>query len=176
MHDPTLASRVAQLVNAIELERRDLRLAVQANTVPDSPDVRTVVDRFVTAQGFSGLAERWREITCEAAFRHIGSLLYKDLVYKSQVMSVARAKELAHEVLALVPEARYFSNADMVDGLIQWDVMKSECVVVKSEFSDGVLVNYPLSSIDPIASSTVDSGVVMVSHERIGIFWVEDED
>ena len=170
MNDPALASRVAGLIDAIELEDRNVRLAVEALFEPYIQSVRAVVDAFVTAKGFSALGEQWREITSEAAFRHIGSLLHKDLVYKSQVMPVARAKELAHEILALVPQARYFSNADMVDGLIQWDVMRSEVV-------GETLVSYPLCSVDSIApGGIVDSGIVMVSHERIGIFWVEDED
>jgi hypothetical protein len=136
----------------------DVHLVVENRDDKGRGESFQILDAFLQRQGMQPLGSKWREISREAAFRHVCVLLHEDSAHHGYIMSKKRAMELATEVLATVAAARYFTNADLQDGLVQWG----------SDFSG--------LSFDPITKATLDSGVVMINETEIGLFWVEDED
>ena len=73
-------------------------------------------------------------------------------------MTARRAKELTEQVVAMVPQARYFTNTETEDGLVCWGS------------------GFQMKGWDSMTESTFDTGVLMLSDTQIGIFWVKDED
>jgi hypothetical protein len=138
-----------------------VRFAVQDRTTPAPADASTLLDEFVQSLGLRPMGPRgdqWREISGEAAFRHVAVLMHEDSVYKGEIMPTSRAKELAEQVLDAVPNARYFTNTETEDGFVAWGS------------------GFRIKDWNSITDATVDTGILMLSDFRIGIFWVEDED
>ena len=96
------------------------------------------------------------EISPSQAQAVLEALLWKDLAYRAEVMSLQRARELAHEFVASHAEenTKYFVNAD-------WSLYLRE--------PNGF-------SFTGLTDSTFDGGVVALSGGFASCVWVEDED
>lgn len=87
-------------------------------------------------------------------------VLHRDMAYNAEVMSDARAAELADAFLShFGPGTRYFSNGT-------WHLPP---VVRPGRVVCG-------ASWDPVTPATFDTGVLAIGPERFGCLWIEDED
>ena len=120
----------------------------------DDENLMALVDSFVMQLGFSGIGDRWKHINRESAQKILNFILNKNLAYSSEEsITVTDAESIADRFMNLFKDnSQFFTNAIFnhnYSGLTEWD---------------------------SIAESTFDTGVVIVSNERIGILWVQDED
>ncbi len=122
-------------------------------SIEPSNEVIELIDSFVNQQGYHNLGERWREISQEEAEKIINFIMTKDLAYSVEIMSSQEAQQLSSKVLTLFTgDCKYFTNASFVNnfsGMSEWN---------------------------SITESTFDTGVIIVSGDRIGMLWVQDED
>ena len=85
------------------------------------------------------------------------SILHKDIAYHTEIMTMARADELARKFMARFHSAPqdYFSNGSF------------------THHDDGSVT---LSSWNPLTKATFDTGIIVVDAGHVGCLWVEDED
>ncbi|MUH00885.1 hypothetical protein F7734_54920 [Scytonema sp. UIC 10036] len=116
-------------------------------------EVLELLDSFVEQQGYHNLGERWREISRAEAEKIINFIMTKDLAYSVELMSSEEAQQISSKLLTLFAgNCKYFTNALFVNnfsGMSEWN---------------------------SITESTFDTGVMIVSGDRIGMLWVQDED
>jgi hypothetical protein len=121
----------------------------------NSADENTIniVNSFVTGLGYSEIGDRWRQINRETAQQILNFILNQNLAYAEQSMTITDAETIADKFLNFFNDnCQFFTNAlfnDNYSRLAEWD---------------------------SITESTFDTGVVIVSNEKIGILWVQDED
>ncbi|KAF3886106.1 MULTISPECIES: hypothetical protein [Nostocales] len=124
-----------------------------SRSLETSREVLELIDAFVNQQGYHNLGERWKEISQEEAEQIISFIMTKDLAYSVELMSAREAQQISAKVLTLFTgDCKYFTNASFVNnfsGMSEWD---------------------------SITESTFDTGVIIVSGDRIGMLWVQDED
>ena len=101
----------------------------------------------------------YREIDADSARWLAKSVLNQDMAYSAQIMSVARAAELADQFLAQfgTEGARFYTNGDFHESRRQ-----------KLTLSD--------VAWNPVTSATFDTGVLIIGLQYSGCLWVEDED
>jgi hypothetical protein len=119
----------------------------------DEENLMALVDSFVMQLGFSGIGDRWKHIDRESAQKILHFILSKNLAYSEASMTVTDAESISDKFINLFQDNCQF-------------------------FTNGIF-NHNYSRItewDSIAESTFDTGVVIVSNDRIGILWVQDED
>jgi hypothetical protein len=119
--------------------------------------VHGILDDFVRGFGFTGLGEAWIEVTREDAIAVVQQVLLKDLAYGVAMMPEAEACALAESFFSLFgSEGRCFTNGNLV-------LPNADPSEVRRSWN-------------PITSATLDTGILCLDTNRIGIFWVEDED
>ncbi|GAA6619377.1 hypothetical protein [Scytonema sp. NUACC26] len=127
--------------------------SVTSGSLEPSYEVLELIDSFVTQQGYHNLGDRWREISREEAEKIINFIMTKDLAYSAELMSPEEAQQISSKVSTLFAgDCKYFTNASFVNnfsGMSEWN---------------------------SITESTFDTGVIVVSGDRIGMLWVQDED
>ncbi|MFB2975403.1 hypothetical protein [Microseira sp. BLCC-F43] len=119
----------------------------------DRENIMALVDSFVRQLGFSGIGERWKQINRESAQKIFNFSLAKNLAYSEESIAITDAETIADRFMSLFKDnCQFFTNA-----------------IFNNNYSR-------LAEWDSITESTFDTGVVIVSNERIGILWVQDED
>ncbi|MBE9008115.1 hypothetical protein IQ259_24405 [Fortiea sp. LEGE XX443] len=123
------------------------------STTEKAEDLTKTLDLFVSQMGYSGLGDRWQEITQTAAHKILLFILTKDLAYSSKIMTEEAAENISHQIFNLFKNnCKFFTNAVFVN-------------------------NYSaLSAWDSLTRATFDTGVIFVSDTLLGILWVKDED
>jgi hypothetical protein len=127
--------------------------SVTSRSLEPSHEILELIDSFVSQQGYHNLGDRWKEISREEAEKIINFIMTKDLAYSVDLMSPEEAQQISSKVSTLFTgDCKYFTNASFVNnfsGMSEWN---------------------------SITESTFDTGVIIVSGERIGMIWVQDED
>lgn len=141
------------------LQLRDAGLVTCAIAdIPSNVSGVDAADGVVKAQGFDGLEAEWLEISAADALAIATTLLHRDLAYRSDIMPLAIASELATQLFDPVPEPHvYFTNGE-------WTIDDDESGLAT------------LHSWTPISKSSFDSGIVCLGDGRAGVLWVQDED
>ena len=140
------------LADAFAEVRDGVVLDVRLHDCP-AEDAHVCADAIATTVGY--VPCDWRELDRSAALGNVISCMQCDLAYQEPILSLEEARDLAQRFLSLFEEgARFFTNGDPFDA------------------SD----RYRSRSWQPISAATFDAGVIAVSRDRVGIFWVEDED
>lgn len=115
------------------------------------------VDAFVARLGFTGLGDRWVQITRDQAKTILNRILQKDLVHKMPVMNENDAAQVAEDFLSFSDEAsQFFTDGNMI--------LPDACPTAPSGASYS------------ISTSTFDTGVVALGEGWIGILWIQEED
>jgi hypothetical protein len=109
------------------------------------------------AFGLSAEPARYRETDEILARAIVVGILHRDLAYGTRIMSLARAEELASEVIRRFdkPGTRFFTNGEF-----------------KLDAGAGLV----LSRWDPATTSTFDTGVLILAPGESACIWVADED
>ncbi|GAB1539852.1 hypothetical protein NUACC21_25200 [Scytonema sp. NUACC21] len=119
----------------------------------EDEDIAAVIDSFIRQQGCYNIGDRWREISKEEAEQILKFIMIKDLAYSVELMTPQEAQQISSKLLSIFTgNCKFFTNASFVDnysGMSEWD---------------------------SITESTFDTGVIIVSPDRIGMLWVKDED
>jgi hypothetical protein len=107
--------------------------------------------------GLKGDAGLYHEIEAEMARDILAGVLHRDLAYGNRLMSLARAEELATQVIQRFadPKSRFFTNG---------------------EFKQNAAVGLVLSDWDPATDATFDTGVIILGASEAACVWVADED
>jgi hypothetical protein len=109
----------------------------------------TIINQLVLKCGAHPIAH-WRLIQVDTAKAILTRILWKDLAYSRERMSLSTAKRLAADFLAnFVPPMLYVTNGENLES------------------------NY---SYDPITDATFDGGVIVFDGAKVGMLWVMDED
>lgn len=112
-----------------------------------------LINKFVTQLGYSDIGNGWKQINQKEAQKILNSILTKDLAYSGDLMSSTDAQKQLKRFISFFSEnSRFFTNA-----------------IFNQNYSG-------LRSWSSITGATFDTGVVVVSPDRIGILWVQDED
>lgn len=116
-----------------------------------SPSVADVARSF----GLLDSPECYQEIDAVEAARVLENVLHRDMAYKIEIMPISHARELSEEFIAAFTgsDARFFTNGE-------WG---------RSTGALGV-------GWTPVTSATFDTGVLVVSDQRVGCVWCMDED
>ncbi len=131
----------------------EIKKLVVEEALTDSTAWNTAIDLFITQLGYSGLGDRWREISQTEAQNILIFIMTKDLAYSGQLMSREEAEQIAAKFLTFfINDCKFFTNA-----------------VFTNNYSG-------ISAWDSITKATFDMGVVVMSYQRIGMLWVKDED
>ena len=116
-------------------------------------NIMVIVDSFVRQLGFSGIGDRWKQINRKSAQKILIFILNKNLAYAEESIAINDAETIANRFMILFEDnCQFLTNA-----------------IFNNNYSR-------LTEWDSITESTFDTGVVIVSNERIGILWVQDED
>jgi hypothetical protein len=115
------------------------------------------VAALATAFGLKGDASLYHQVDAEMARSILVGVLHRDLAYGNRLLSLARAEELAGEVMQLfaAPGIRFLTNA---------------------QFKQGTAAGLVMSHWDPATDATFDTGVLMLGTGDSGCLWVADED
>src|SRR5262245_3935739 len=110
-----------------------------------------------TAFGLKGDARLYHEVDAAMARDIVAGILHRDLAYGNRLMSLARAEDLAAQVIQHFadPKSRFFTNG---------------------EFKQGAGVGLVLSDWDPATDATFDTGVIILGVSEAACIWVADED
>jgi hypothetical protein len=116
-------------------------------------DDRASFDDVVAGTDLEPLGTAWTSIKRPVAISLLELLLHRDLAYGAQLMPEQRARRLAEWFVdSFGPSGcRYGTNRPLVGGRLK-------------------------PSWTPATSSTLDAGLVIIGPERVGVFWVADED
>ena len=119
-------------------------------------DAKGVV-ALATAFGLKGDASLYHQVDIDMAKAILVGILHRDLAYGNRLLSLARAEELAGQVMQrfTVPGIRFLTNG---------------------KFKQGTGAGLVMSHWDPATSSTFDTGVLMLGTAESGCVWVADED
>jgi hypothetical protein len=109
--------------------------------------------------GLAGDSANYKEIDAASARRLLQLVLNQDIAYNAEIMSAARAAELADQFLAQfgTDGVRFYTNGTF-----------HETRGPKLAWSD--------ASWNPVTAATFDTGVLVVGPRCSGCLWVEDED
>ena len=113
------------------------------------------LEKIMKSFGLFPNPEALREIDVKSAKEVLVSVLWKDLAYKTELIS----KELAEERAGFLIEQFQDSSTKM--------------------YTNGDWVNYhekKSSGWSPLTSSTFDAGVIFVDRKHAACVWVEDND
>jgi len=135
----------------IKKERAAGKVIAGVNT-----DAKSVV-ALATAFGLKGDASLYHQVDLDMAKAILVGIMHRDLAYGNRLLSLARAEELASQVMQrfTVPGIRFLTNG---------------------KFKQGAGVGLVLSHWDPATGSTFDTGVLMLGTAESGCVWVADED
>ena len=135
----------------IKKERAAGKVIAGVNT-----DAKSVV-ALATAFGLKGDASLYHQVDLDMAKAILVGIMHRDLAYGNRLLSLARAEELASQVMQrfTVPGIRFLTNG---------------------KFKQGAGVGLVLSHWDPATASTFDTGVLMLGTAESGCIWVADED
>ncbi len=128
-------------------------------------DLTLLVDEFIKQDGLVPLKNSWFEVNEETATWILECVLSHDLAYSSPLPSQKRARNLTHQLITLVrgsnpgERIRFFTNGKAVPGPAMYDLSMKH-----------------MMGWNTASNATFDSGVVIVSRNRMGMIWVEDED
>lgn len=152
-------SEISQLRDEIISKRETGAVWLEIKKLPaninlkSDDDITKIVNSFVNQLGCSSLGNYWKQINQEQAKKILTAVLNKDLAYSQESMKLADAQKLADKFISFFQNnCQFFTNAEFTSNysrLLEWN---------------------------PITEATFDSGVVIVSNERIGLLWLEDED
>jgi len=125
---------------------------VTAGTTKDAKSVVALAAAF----GLKGDASLYHQVDAEMARAILVGILHRDLAYGNRLLSLARAEELAGQVMQRFtgPGTRFLTNG---------------------QFKHGTGVGLVLSRWDPATASTFDTGVLMLGANESGCVWVEEE-
>jgi len=109
------------------------------------------------AFGLKGDASLYHQVDAEMARAILVAVLHRDLAYGNRLLSLARAEELAGQVMQRFPGAgvRFLTNG---------------------QFKHGAAAALVLSRWDPATDATFDTGVLMLGTTESGCVWVAEED
>jgi hypothetical protein len=148
------------VVESILRQRISGRISCQLVSHGEGDGALALADRAVESVGLRPLGEGWLEISEADAEAVATGVLHRDLAYHAEVMPLAAARDLASELIALVPPPmRCFTNGDWADA-----------------FGDGEDEPHDGVSFDPISDASFDAGVICVGDGVTAVLWVEDED
>jgi hypothetical protein len=118
-------------------------------------DAKSVV-ALATAFGLKGDASLYHQIDADLARAVLVAILHRDLAYGNRLLSLARAEELAGQVMErfTTPGVRFLTNG---------------------QFKQGAAATV-LSHWDPATDATFDTGVLMLGTAESGCVWVAEED
>jgi hypothetical protein len=125
-------------------------------TCGTTKDAKSVV-ALATTFGLKGDASLYHQVDAEMARQILVNLLHRDLAYGNRLLSLARAEELADQVMKKFsdPAIRFLTNA---------------------RFRQGAAAALVMSHWDPATASTFDTGVLMLGAGESGCVWVAEED
>lgn len=125
-------------------------------TVGTTKDAKSVV-ALASAFGLKGDASLYHQVDAEMARQILVNILHRDLAYGNRLLSLARAEELAGQVMQKFsdPGIRFLTNA---------------------RFRQGAAAALVMSHWDPATTSTFDTGVLMLGTTESGCVWVAEED
>jgi len=115
------------------------------------------VAALATEFGLKGDASLYHQVDAEMARVIIVGILHRDLAYGNRVLSLARAEELAGQVMKAFsdPGIRFLTNG---------------------QFKQGAGAGLVLSHWDPATTATFDTGVLILGTAESACVWVADED
>lgn len=117
----------------------------------------TSADEVALQFGLRPLGNAWREVDRERAATILRSLLERDLAYNSDVDSAPLAEEVSrHFVQEFCDGARFFTNGEWHD--------------------DNPTIGRSVGVWTPATESTFDAGILVLHDDRVGVYWIEDED
>ena len=152
--DPELGEEVGALHTEIRRRRSlgEVWFGVWGRPEGEDWAPREVADRATSALGLGILGASWRELSRSDAHALLALGLREEMAYDTQLMTDEEARALADRFAALFPgDAQFFTNALWTEGKIAgW--------------------------YEAVASSTFETGVVVVSRTRAGVLWFGDED
>lgn len=136
---------------AIKKERKTGK--VICGTTTDAKSVAALA----TAFGLKGDASLYHQVDAELARQILVNLLHRDLAYGNRLLSLARAEELAGQVMQRFadPGIRFLTNA---------------------RFRQGAAAALVMSHWDPATASTFDTGVLMLGTGESGCVWVAEDE
>ena len=119
----------------------------------DAQNKTDIVNSFVMQLGYADIGDRWKQINRESAQKILNFILTKNLAYSEASMTITDAEKIVDRFMSVFQDnCQFFTNA-----------------IFSNNYSS-------LAEWDSITESTFDTGVVIVSNQRIGILWVQDED
>ncbi|HAX75365.1 MAG TPA: hypothetical protein DCY88_05915 [Cyanobacteria bacterium UBA11372] len=151
-------SEIAELREQIISKRESREVLLEIKKLIPSvnlagENLMAIVDSFVMQLGFSGIGDRWKQINRKSAQKILIFILNKNLAYAEESIAINDAETIANRFMILFEDnCQFLTNA-----------------IFNNNYSR-------LTEWDSITESTFDTGVVIVSNERIGILWVQDED
>jgi hypothetical protein len=115
------------------------------------------VATLATAFGLKGDASLYHQVDADMARAIIVGILHRDLAYGNRLLSLARAEELAGQVLKQFPDPaiRFLTNG---------------------QFKQGAAAGLVMSHWDPATTATFDTGVLILGAAESACVWVADED
>ncbi|MHC4660455.1 MAG: hypothetical protein ACYS8W_02080 [Planctomycetota bacterium] len=162
--DVTESEDLNRLESEIFKSRKNEGFVLEFRKMPekmpvDPEDVSELLDAFTSQQGFKDIGEAWIEVSRNTAVRILIHALSKGLAYGMIFMEKEEAGEIAEKFLNLFREgSHYFCNGD--------------CVVGSVKTVDGKTV----PGFKPITKATLDTGVIALDSDHIGMLWAWDED
>ena len=136
---------------AIRKERKTGKL--YCGTTKAAKSVTTLAAEF----GLKGDASLYHQVDAEMARAIIVGILHRDLAYGNRLLSLARAEELAGQVMQQFtdPAIRFLTNGQF-----------------KQDKGAGLV----MSHWDPATTSTFDTGLLILGTSASACVWVADED
>lgn len=115
------------------------------------------VSAIAVAFGLSSDAKCYREIDAELARAILICILHRDLAYRNEIMSLARAEELASQFIQ--------------------EFGKTPChIFTNGEFEQEAGAGLVLRRWNSATDATGDTGVLVLGPEESACVWVADED
>jgi hypothetical protein len=166
-----LRDEILQYVEAV-LTLCEIRRVVPATNLDNDDHVHAIIDHFVSQSGCAALGSGWLESDRANALVLLQRVLEENLAYGVGRLTTAEAARFAGAFLDLFPSStRYFTN-----GTLGWHRIGVE----PPELDLG---NYVWGSWNPILEhlSTdqriiLDTGIIAISPERIGLLWLVDQE
>jgi hypothetical protein len=122
-------------------------------------DLLQAADFIAQQAGFSHLIQ-WRPINDHHARLLVLNVLHKDMAYQTVLMNIEKAQELTDKVFAAFGDsAALFTNG----------------IFHEVKHLNG-LHAFQMKDWMPLTHSRFDTGIVAVLPQRVGIFWVQDND
>ncbi len=153
------SSKITKLRSEIVTKRNcgeiilETRKVILSNTFTSPEKLIKIVDLFVEQLGYSSLGADWKQINRQEAQNIISFVMKKDLAYSHILMTLQESEEISQKFFDFFPgNCSFLTNASFMNnysGMTAWN---------------------------SITDATFDTGIVIVSPNRIGILWAKDED